>query len=302
MGKRRRTKTSFGHSLLYNNKAYRYYYDTLSQIAVSRFRWINLPDGIDERFLELTLMSNGVAVFYYDDILEKYLCLSVLLQGDFDVYRIPRKRTAFAVGGYQHPLNEKDSVLIYSNYLHTTPMRDIEMFAERMYNIDRTSDVNINAQKTPVMILSDENQRLTMKNLYMQWEGNEPVIFGDKKLNMNDIKALRTDAPFVADRLQQLKNEIWNEALTYLGISNTNTAKKERLISDEVTRNMGGVIANRFSSLEMRKQACKQINDMFGLNIDVEFREDYRVLDGDMMIQNGVIEDTLPDAGGVNNE
>ena len=163
--------------------------------------------------------------------------------------------------------------------LHTNSMLDVEMFSKRLYNLDRAIDVNANAQKTPILIQCDEKQRMTMKNLYMQYDGNEPFIFGTKALDVNGLTVLKTDAPYVADKLYQLKTEIWNEALTYLGISNLNLQKKERLVSDEVTRNMGGIIASRYGRLNARRQACEQINDMFGLNISVDYREDYREID-----------------------
>ena len=117
-----------------------------------------------------------------------------------------------------------------------------------------------------------------MKNLYKEYEGNEPFIFGDKNLDINGMKVLKTDAPFVADKLMQLKFQIWNEAMTYLGISNVDMHKKERLLNDEVTRNMGSTVASRYSRLEARKQACKEINKMFNLDIDVEYREDVQVI------------------------
>jgi hypothetical protein len=114
----------------------------------------------------------------------------------------------------------------------------------------------------------------------MQYEGNQPVIYGTKNLDlMNKITVFKTDAPYLLDKLNEQKNQYWNDALTYLGISNVNMQKKERLITDEVTRSMGGVIASRTSRLEMRREACDNINRMFGLNIDVDFRQDYRVTD-----------------------
>ena len=133
------------------------------------------------------------------------------------------------------------------------------MFARRLYNIDRIIDINANAQKTPVLVLGNEKQRLTLLNLYKEYDG---IIFGDKNLDINALKALSTNAPYVCDKLYQLKTQIWNEALTYLGISNINIQKKERLITDEVTRNQGGTIASRYSRLETRRQAVEKINEM----------------------------------------
>ena len=98
-------------------------------------------------------------------------------------------------------------------------------------------------------------------------------------MSQNPVKSITTGAPYVADKLYTLKTQLWNEALTYLGISNINVQKKERLITDEVTRNQGGVVASRYSRLESRRQACDQINKMFGLKISCEYREDYREIE-----------------------
>lgn len=277
MGKAKRENWE---SALLNNRTYLHYYNRLLELAINMYEWKNLPDTIDERFLELTLFSDGMAVFFRDDILGD-LCLQCMIGGNLDVYRIPIERTAYATNGYQMHLNNTNSVIIFNNYTHTNSMLDIEMFARRLYEIDRTIDVNVKAQKTPVLIRATENQRLTLKNLYMQYDGNEPFIFGDKNLDMDGIKALKTDAPYVADKLNILKRQIWNEALTYLGIENSNTEKKERLVSDEVTTNLGGVEAQRFCKLNARRQAAKQINKMFGLNIQVDFRQDKQTVDNE---------------------
>lgn len=194
------------------------------------------------------------------------------------MYRIPIIRRAYAANGYQRKLNNTDSVLIYNNYLHRNSINVIQGFAYRLWNLDQVIDINANAQKTPILLIADEKERLSVLNLFKEYDGNAPVIFGDKKLNKEALQVLKTDAPYVADRIYQLKTEIWNEALTYLGISNLNMQKKERLVSDEVARSMGGTIASRYSRLEARREAVDKINDMFGLDIKVEFR------DGDEMI------------------
>lgn len=209
---------------------------------------------------------------YFDDEIIGNLALTCTIGGQLDVYRIPVLRRAYAVNGYNKMCSTKDSVLIFNNYLHTPTQLTIELFARRLYEIERAIDVNVKAQKTPTLILSSEQQRLTMKNLYMQYDGNEPFIFGDKNMDIEGIKSLKTDAPFVADKLENLKHQIWNEALTFCGIENSNQDKKERLVSDEVGSNYGNIEAQRNVMLNARKQAVKKINAMFGTNIDVHFR------------------------------
>lgn len=248
------------------------------------FEWKNIPDSIDPRFLELSLFADGMAVFFKDDVMDKYLALQTMIGGQLNVYRIPKTRRAYASNGYNMPLNEKNSVIIFNNMLHTNCLMDVEMFAYKLYQCDRTMMVNVNAQKTPVAILCDENQRLTMKNLYAQYEGNEPFIFGSKDLDLKKIQSIQTNAPYVSDKIMQLKQQIWSEAMDYLGISNVSNPKKERMVTDEVNLNMGSTVASGNTRLTMRKQACKEINNMFGLNIDVDYRtnsEDYQYQQND---------------------
>ena len=273
MGRKR--DLQFCESAYMNNRTYLQYYNRLTELAISMFEWKNLPETVDQRFLEMCLFGDGMCVFFQDEVLG-YLSLQCMIGGKLNVYRIPMERRAYATNGYQRELDGTNSVIIFNNYLHTNSMLDVEMFSKRLYNLDRAIDVNANAQKTPVLIQCDESQRLTMKNLYKQFEGNEPFIFGSKGLDANGLKVLKTDAPYVADKLYELKTQFWNEALTYLGISNINVVKKERMITDEVTRNQGGTVASRYSRLESRRQACKQINEMFGLDIWVEYREDFQ--------------------------
>lgn len=274
MGRRR--KTNFEESLAMNDYTYIQYAYRLMELSISMFEWKNLPEGIDERFLEMVLFTDGQAVFFKDDELGDYLALQCLINGKLNVYRIPINRRAFAVNGYQKQLTDKDSVIIFNNMLHTNSWLDVKMFAKRLYNLDRIIDVNANAQKTPILIKGNETQRLTLTNLYKEYDGNAPVIFADKSLDMNALQVLSTQAPYVADKIYQLKTQIWNEALTYLGISNVSFQKRERMVSGEVTRSQGGTVASRYSRLNARRQACEQINKMFGLNIDCDFREDYQ--------------------------
>lgn len=287
----RRKKTNFEESLSMNNYTYMQYAYRLMELSISMFEWKNLPEDIDERFLEMVLFTDGHAVFFKDDELGDYLALQCLINGKLNVYRIPINRRAFAVNGYQKQLTDKDSVIIFNNMLHTNSWLDVKMFAKRLYNLDRIIDVNANAQKTPILIKGNEQQRLTLTNLYKEYDGNAPVIFADKSLDMNALQVLSTQAPYVADKIYQLKTQIWNEALTYLGIPNVSFQKRERMVSDEVTRSQGGTVASRYSKLNARRQACEQINKMFGLNIECDFRADYQfseeVMDFTKDIQSG---------------
>lgn len=276
---RKRKRTNFEESAITNVTTFDFYVDRLTELAISMFEWKNLPDGIDERFLELTLFTDGQAVFFKDEIAEQYACLQVTTNGRLNKYRVPITRRAYAVNGYNKELTIDNSVIIYNNRLRQPGIRYTNMYAKRLWDLDRTIDVNAKAQKTPILVQCTEAQRLTLLNLYKDYDGNSPFIFGDKNLDLTGLKSINTGAPYVADKIYTLKTQIWNEALTYLGISNINIQKKERLISDEVVRNQGGTIASRYSRLKARKQACEEINKMFGLNISVSYSEDFSLID-----------------------
>lgn len=277
----RRKHNIFDESMVLNSLTYRQYLNRLTELAISMFEWKNLPDTVDARYLELHLFETGCMVYFKDEVIGD-LCLDCIAQGRLDVYGNPLLRRAYSgYNNYQKLLKYNNSVIIWNNYLHGNSILDVEMFARRLYNIDRIIDVNANAQKTPVLLQGTEKQRLTLLNLYKEYDGNAPFIFGDKNLDINSLKAFSTNAPYVCDKLYQLKTQIWNEALTYLGISNINIQKKERLITDEVTRNQGGTIASRYSRLESRRQAVEKINDMFGTNIEVNYREDFQQVGDD---------------------
>lgn len=240
---------------------------------------------LNQRQIEYNEYFKGATVFFKDEELGAYLCLPVILAGPFDMDDVPKRRTAYAKNGYRKNLTDENSVVIYNNYLRKPSCYIVNHDANRLADLENAIDVNCKAQKTPVAIICDENERLSMEQLYARYEGNYPFIFGEKDLNVKGVKAISTGAPFVADKMYQIKMQIWNEALTHLGISNISYQKKERLVSDEVIRNMGGTIASRYSRLEPRRDAVEKIKDMFGIEIGVDFREDFRQTDDENMIK-----------------
>ena len=277
MSRRNKGNGLFGESAIMNNATYIQYFDRLVELSISMFEWKGLPETVDPRYLELHLFQNGSMVYFRDEVMGD-LCLDCIANGQFDVYGNPISMRAYSsYNQYQKTLNESDSVIIWNNYLRQPSVLDVKMFAKRLYNLDRIIDVNANAQKTPVLVQGTEKQRLTLVNLYKEFDGNAPFIFGDKNFDLNSLKAISTNAPYVADKLYQLKTQIWNEALTYLGISNLNIQKKERMITDEVQRNQGGTIASRYSRLRARREAVDKINRMFGTDISVGYREDFQI-------------------------
>ena len=249
------------------------YLNRLKEYALNMFEWINLPKTVDARFIELVLFEEG-KINFFEDKLIGFLALRVNESGKQNVYNEFDKKYIYANNGFSRVRNLRNSVTIYNNYLRTPTYTTVNLYAIRLARVTRAIDLNIEAQKTPVLITCPENQKLSLKNVYEQYKGNAPVIYTDSEFNLDSIKVLKTDAPFVVDKLTLYKHDIWNEVMTFLGVNNSNQDKKERLVTNEVDANDEQIEQARFNMLDARKDACKKINDMFGLNIDVKFRND----------------------------
>lgn len=262
-------------------------FSQLKEIALNVYRWENVPDSIDIRFLELCLFNRGYAVYFNDEILGN-LALNCAIGGALNVYNIPIKRTAYASNGYKRFLTASDSVIIYNNYMHRATYPTIDMYAKRLTQIKRAIDVNITQQKVPKIIQCSRQQQLTFQNMYEQVDNNEPVIILDESTDLKAIGVLDNTAPYVADKLNLLYKDLWNQALTFLGVENSNADKKERLVSDEVGSNYGNVEVQRNVMLNARKQAVKEINEMFGTEIKVSFNSDLiTMLNSPALIEGG---------------
>lgn len=246
------------------------YYDRLKLIALSLFEWEGLPDSCNARFLEESLYTYGRALFIEDKTLG-FLNMRCTPSGKLNNYDEPVSYRAYSTV-YNEDFMRDDCVLIRNNYLERPTDITIMLFANRLTEAERTIDNNIKAQKTPFLLRCDDKDRLSLKKLYEQYDGHEPVIYGGKSIDPESVKVLKTDAPFVADKIQEYKRQIWNEALTFLGINNANSDKRERLITDEVNANNEVISINAQSMLLTRQWACEQINKKYNLNVSVRMR------------------------------
>ena len=245
-------------------------FNNLKDLYISSYRWLNLPETINPRFLELSLFDYGKVVFFEDELIG-HLALKATLAGKLDHYYEPTQIHAYGGNGYQKTIvNHKTGVIIYNNAVRDVPIERIKDYAIRISAIEKTIDVNIHQQKTPYIVKGNKKQQLTLRNFYKQYDEFEPQIFINDDLDVENISALPTLAPFVTDKLEVQKRKLWNEALSFIGIENNFSEKNERLTMNEVMVSNGLAIANRTTKLETRQNAVDEINKMFGLDIQVE--------------------------------
>ena len=288
--KNKNVNREFIDSAVLNTETYLNYLERLRQVAISQFEWINLPKSMNAEFLERCLYEFGKASLLKT---KEYGFINAKAVGssDLNIYMLPSSINCFSTDSlnedrklYNGFINEETSeydycILVKNNQDMIPTEPTLRLFAWRLYEAERTCDTNIKAQKTPVLIVGDDSLKLAMKNLFEKYDGNEPVIYADKKqLGTDTLRSLKTEAPFIADKVMEYKKEIWNEALTFLGINNINVEKRERLVKEEANANNELVNLNLQNRLLVRKEACRQFNELFGLSgenaIDVRVRSD----------------------------
>lgn len=284
------SRALFKDAALVNDATYFDYLDRIKKIALSIYEWVNLPAGMDSRWLERCLYYKGQAAMLYDESMGGFINTSATAAGDINIYGIPTKINCYSYGyqstrslyssGTTNQKPEQGCVLVMNNWERIPTASTIELFAMRLYEAERATDVNIKNSKFPLVILTDDKQRLTMVNMYRQISGNEPAIFGDKNSGIEEsVKVLKTDSPYLADKLMEYKKQIWSEALLFLGINTIDVEKKERLIAAESSTNNEVTNLNLLSYLAPRKEAAKLFNEKFGLTgtdqeVDVRVRSD----------------------------
>ena len=255
-----------------NDWTYTDYYYRLTLIARSLYNGC-LPNGINYKWVERYLFSEGSCVFFKDKTLG-YMVAKYTDSGRLNPYDEPTFVTPYATGYQGKPLeNHVDCVIIRNNDIMLPTSPSLQLFAYRLAEATRTSDVNIRAQKTPVFVLCDDKQKMSFKRALSQVEENEFAIYGYKGFDVDTIKAIKIDAPVVFDKLTMQKHEIWNECMTFLGINNANQDKRERLVDDEVQANNEQVGASGNVFLSARQEAFEEIRQLFGLTEEEAFVE-----------------------------
>ena len=281
------SNSQFIENNVLNDVTFDFYLRSFKKLCLSMFEWVNLPKGMDSRFLEEVLYYNGLATLLYDETFG-FINTASTPSGNLNIYGLPTKINCFSYGFssirnlYTGLANEEakknDCILVLNCQDRESTFSSMEIFAYRMYKAERSSDININSTKSPIVIMASDKTKLSMINAYAQYDGNQPVIVGKKgQFDINDITSIDTKADFIADKLQDYKKGIWNELLTFLGINNLNE-KKERMVSDETNQNNEVINLNLQSFLIPRKEACKQFNELFNLTgeneISVRVRSD----------------------------
>lgn len=274
------------------------YMRVLMEMAINRFKWTNLPEEIDRRFVEYELFRHALVVFFKEEKnFNRFFALRGSGAGMWNMYDNP---TTFTVTGNSmaaflpNKLGAKECVPIWANTLRVPDWDLVLLQATKLAEIERTIEINLMGMRKPWVIAVEESERMTFANVWRQAEEGAPVIFGTQAMGPEQLREklhlldLKIDKDLVLN-LQISKSKIWNETMTMLGINNSNQDKRERLVADEVAGNDQQISAARNSSMGARKYAVEQINRMFNLDVQVEWNEDEIIMntsDGPLTVNN----------------
>lgn len=252
------------------------FFNRIRNLCITRYKWNNLPEGMNGRYIEWILFYNGKCALYYDDILERYLSLECTTSGEMGFYNLPKTVTCYSTN-VDYTLREmptSECALVFNNYSWLPDAPTADLFAYKLTEIDMGILSNVELQKFPVIVKSPEKKRLSYLNLMKKFFGFQPFILSDEKLMTEGIEVLNLNMPFIADKLQIQKVNTWKEMLNTFGIAATTSEKTERLVSNEVAAGLGFSEISQHIGLEPRRDAAEAFNKLYGTNISVEFNSE----------------------------
>ena len=285
MGSKRREKRRdfygdhYWQSADYNFRATNKNLDMLLSLAVNRFRWVGLPETCDARFLEKTLHRNGIATLSHrsGDAVPVFTTLQAMPQGEYNMYGLPTRWRAVGYDGLtDYDVTPENGELCFYSYARVSPWNALEMYARKMAHYERTEDVNLTQQMKPFIGIAPQEKRMELVNLLKQVEGGEPAILGDTGLQnlVDSVKVLDLQVPLITEELARSYQNVFNQALLYLGIPHLAFEKGERMIEDEARANTAPTNIMLLDCLDARREFCEKINRKFDLNVSVYFNED----------------------------
>lgn len=274
----RNKRGDYWQSSDYNSRTYAKNLSMLLSLAMNRFRWVNLPDTCDARFLELQLHKTGIAtICHAEDMPDVWQSLIANPYGEFNCYGIPVKWRATGYDQTNYNVTPETGELVYYSFSRQNPWTMLDLYARKLMEYERTTEINLYHQRKPVVFIAPQEKKLELVNMMKQVDGFEPVVMGDANFShlVDEVKAIDTKVPLITEDLERSWQNCLNQALLYLGIPHLAFEKGERMIEDEARANTAPTNIMLLDCLQARRQACDAINRKFGLNLEVYFNDDW---------------------------
>ena len=249
------------------------------------FQYHNLPDSIPSREIELLLQTNGFGVFI--EVGGKYYIVNGGLGGEPDVYNMPTEAVISIPAlklNKTYKINE-DCIVIPNDsmYLGLLPM--YAKYCTLMNENEMTMLLaTVNKRIQHLLSANDDNTIESAKKFLEKVFDGEIGVIGESKL----FESLKVNTTSTTSQVsmkdlfeyeQYLKASMYNE----IGLSANFNMKRERLSSSEVEANTDNLYPLVDDMLNSRRKGLEKVNEMFGLDIQVEFNSswDYRLFNGE---------------------
>lgn len=243
----------------------------LMDLCLTKHEWHNLPEGVDPRYMNLTIYWRGGIVFFRDDdsLTGQVVAHRGVSNGNLNIYGQPISMSLIAPNGKSWIRENKDFRAVYERMSRIPSATYVDYFARRLASISRTIDTNLLQQKAINLVITSEETRLTMENILAARAANESVITVVGREIGEAVDTFTAMAPYLVDKLNLAHQWELDQAYTFLGINNANQNKKERLVESEVSANDEQVTAARLATLMSLREGIRLVNQKFGTDIEV---------------------------------
>jgi hypothetical protein len=251
----------FFQSAFFNQRIYEMYRQWLDALALSRFKWINLPASCDERYLEYNLFFQGMATIAFPKNAEDMVySMQLVYQGAPNVYDKPSKWDALGNNGFRFSVDDTNGVPIFDNRMRLPMAGHMDMYARRLTTIDRTLDINMLQQRTPFVITGPQEKTADVANVMKSIAGGDPAVVGYSQLTEHiKVEAIQTGVPCIAGDIDAAKRSLWDDIYRFLGIPSVEQ-KSERMITGEVKSQNASSEIMSLDPLNCRREAADAWN------------------------------------------
>ena len=257
--------------------SFAYWLDILFEKCMRIFEWNNLP--FPQKEIEMRLLYDGYCGIV-DDGLKGLMVASGGMSGPtqyFDEFTDFTYAAATAMGGTKK-IGE-DCVIIENTALRNSLYPLIERYASLLAHADVSLKCAlVNLRSTDVFSAEDESIAENIRAYYTKrYNGETDVIVDDGLVEgIKNIANNHTGGLGVSESIDA-RNELLRSFFNEIGV-NYSRDKKERMIVDEVASNNQMLLLNVNDMLKHRKEGAEQMNSIFGLNVTVDFSEEYKAL------------------------
>lgn len=248
-----------------------YYREQLLKLVYARFIIENYPEDWDTDYILEHLFIDGCICI--TDTQAGVLPLMTGYSG-INVFNHPTECVIAnpVLGSFRRTI-DVDCVLMKLQYNYHGIMPMVEKYAYMLSNCDASIAVNLfNTRVVAIAAAPNEKVASECKEFYDQIAAGNPLVVTDPEVS-TAFSFFPVKNAYIAGDVIDLKRDIINEYLTSIGISNTNTQKKERMLTDEINSNNMEVSYYVQNWVDNIEEGVKKSNQMFGLNWSMKLRE-----------------------------